>query len=398
MLLGGGIQFCNHFVKPLRIRSCVIDTLAVAEPPEGQAEGQAEAHAEERDQTENEAEDAGQTEGTGKPQDAVPLEEPRRDLSRTDGSLLLAVAAGCLIWLILDRSLPLAGIAFLAAVAALATGAFAKFFLPSQLSPGTQRFKTVAIGVLTLILALLAIPLRGHESIGQPGPSSEAPSTAATSPPATPLPATPSPTEVLFDDFNSETLADDKWTLSPLPGSDPKQLHKQIYTAGGKLHLVVSPENSATRVRAELKARFPSDWAITKISVKMTLERQRGTSTGAAYLSISSFEDRENRAWMGPDDERDLPLLGFCQRSPDACDIVDQYEISLGQEYQIEAVATQKDSNSKRHLNFHVAEHEDWEAYAPPDSGEIRSFRFVLSSNPKKDFHVTVDEIRITYI
>jgi hypothetical protein len=305
------------------------------------------------------------------------------------------VAIGCLIYPLIEASLPLWVILALVALGAVAAAAFASFFMPPELNTRTKRFVTVAAGVMALLVAALAIP-RSDSGNKSAGSGNLSPSSSTASAPVTSR-AT-SPTEVLFDDFNSGIFADDKWTLSPLYDSDPKQLHKQIYIEGGKLHLEVSPENSANNVNAELEAKFPSDWTITKISVKMTIERQHGTSDGGAYLSIWSFEDRENRAWLGPDTDQDRPFLGFCQLAGDDCNSLFDHEIRFGQEYQIEAVTNQKDSNSKRYLNFHVSGHESWEAYARPDSGEIRSFRFFVSGDAKEDFHVTVDEIRITYI
>jgi hypothetical protein len=285
-------------------------------------------------------------------------------------------------------------------LAALSAGA-AAWLLAARTSPRLKSAIVVGVTVIALIAAVLAIPRADSgDGNGIQSPSSS----AASSPPAPSRssPSTRSPTEVPFDDFNSKLQDDKNWTLSPVYDSDPKQLPKQIYTEGGKLHLKVSPENSPTGANAELKAKFPSEWTITKISVKMTLERQQGKSDGGAYLSISSFEDRENRAWMGPGgDNQDVPMLGYkhCPQFDTGCRNIDQHQIPVGEEYQIEAVATRTpDTRDKRYLNFHVTGHEDWGAYAPPDSGEIRSFRFYLFSDAKRDFHVSVDEVIITYI
>ena len=134
----------------------------------------------------------------------------------------------------------------------------------------------------------------------------------------------------------------------------------------------------------------------------MTHERQQGKSDGGAYLSISSSDDRENRVWMGPGgDNQDIPMLGykFCPQFDAKCEGVDQHQIVEKQEYQIEAVATEKEPGSnQRGLEFNVGGHKEWSTYAQPDSGDITSFRFYLFSDAKRDFDVTVDQVRITYI
>ena len=347
--------------------------MADAQPPEGQSEGPPSGQA--------------GSEGTAAERDTDQTKDARLPWYRVVAAAVLLLAAiGLVLWLFLARPDSLAHTAVLILLAGAACGGFA-VSLPARLRKVLVPLAIVAGTVIGVLAAVLAIPDRTEPA--HPLPSLQSPTS--------PSPSASAATEVLFDDFNSP--ADDKWTLSG--GPDPKQLSKQIYTAGGRLHLVVSPENSAEGADAELKAKLPSDWTITKISVKMTLERQYGKSDGAAYLSILSFEERENRAWMGPGGEnQNLPMLGFCRGVEDGCEGEgeDQHEIRLGQQYQIEAIATRKDSNSKRYLTFHVIGHEDWEAYVKPDAGEIRSFRFYVSSDPKRDFHVTVDEIRITYV
>lgn len=296
-------------------------------------------------------------------------------------AVLVLVFLGSLLWIYIGWPLEFRLTVALMLVAAAAAALFAAYYRPLNLSQELRRGLRVGVAVLLAVATVLGI-----SSLQAPSPSSK------------PSP-TPSPAEVIFDDFNT-TLEDDKnWTLSAVHGHDAKQLPDQIYTKDGKLHLEVTPKNSVDGVGAELRAKFPSDWTITKISVKMTLERQKGRSDGAAYLSLSSFENRENRAWMGPGGEnQNLPMLGFCQLFDDQCDIASQYQIRKGEKYQIDAVTTKQDSNSQRYLNFHVGGHEPWGAYFEPGSGEIRSFRFYVSSDPKRDFHVTVDDVLVSYV
>jgi hypothetical protein len=312
--------------------------------------------------------------------------DPRRSVV---GGLLLVVAAGCLIWLILDRSLPLWAIALLAVAAAAAAGAFARFFLPHQLSPGTKRFIIVAVTCLTLIIGLLAIPLSNSE----PKPPNGKQSTEPSSSPPSHTPSTP--TEELFDDFNGD-LNLNKWTLTRLQGSDQEQLPHQIYTKDGRLNLEVSPSNSAAGVNVEVRAKLPPDRTIKKISMKMALVSQKGGSDGATYLIVSSAKGRENRLWMGPNGDNE-PTLGYyiCENEKSLChqrkesNTDQQYPLEKGREFMVEAVA-----DPDRDLHLDVIDHSSALA---PGGAPIKSFKFYLFSDPGRSFRVTVDGVWITY-
>jgi hypothetical protein len=102
---------------------------------------------------------------------------------------------------------------------------------------------------------------------------------------------------------------------------------------------------------------------------------------------------------MGPDGEAN-PTLSYyiCAPAATDCSTDDlQHRIDKRQEYLIDAIVSQNSDSSQKGLDFKVAGHEDWSRYAPPDSGDIKGFKFYLFSNPKKDFHVIVDELKITY-
>jgi hypothetical protein len=301
----------------------VIDTRAVVDTqsPQGQVP-EAQPRAEDPQQRENAAEDAGQTEGTA----AAAEKSDRmtwRDKGRIAAGIMAAVVAvGLLAWPVFDQLLPLWAVVAVVILGAVAAGSSAWLLVPRTIDPRLKRAIEVGVTVIALIAALLAI-------------------TRINSKPPKPQP----PSEVLFDDFNSGTLDADKWTLAPVNGADPFTLREHIYVRDGKLHIKVSPDYfSSDSVNAELRANVPSDWIITKISVKMTLESPYGLSAGAAYFSISSVQDRESRAWMGPNSESE-PTLGykFCEKMDTDCNIVGQHEIEEGQEYQVEAVTSRKD-------------------------------------------------------
>ena len=252
----------NRLIISIR-RSLGVLAVADAQPPQAQPpKGQPEVHAEDPQQTEKESEDAGPTKGTAKPQDADTQGEPQRDIGRTAaGIMAFVVAVGCFAWLIIDQSLPLLAVVAITALAAVAAGAAAWLLVPRTIDPPTTAVEEVGVAVIALIAALLAIPPRSDPGAGSAGSGIQSPSSSPASSPAAPStspPSTRSPTEVLFDDFNSKLDDDKNWILSPVYDSDPKQLPKQIYTEGGRLHLKVSPENSLTGANAELKAIFPS--------------------------------------------------------------------------------------------------------------------------------------------
>ena len=132
----------------------------------------------------------------------------------------------------------------------------------------------------------------------------------------------------------------------------------------------------------------------------MTLVSQRGGSDGAAYLIFSSPLDRMHRAWMGPNDKKQ-PAVGYDMCNPNACQGAKyadgKYNYRLveeGREYTLEAFM-----NSKRRLQFNL----DWQLITEAALGRgarrgaIREFEFYLFSNPKRNFHVTLDDVWITY-
>jgi hypothetical protein len=194
--------------------------------------------------------------------------------------------------------------------------------------------------------------------------------------------------------------------MTRLNESDRTQLPNQIYTKDGKLHLVVTPKNSATEVNVEVKSILPRDKAIKKISMKMALVRQDGHSDGAGYLITSNTRGRENRVWMGPNWNAS-PTLGYyiCEdenekvlcREKEGAELY-QYALDEGVEYSVEAVMDES-VDQGRDLNFTVIEHSGVENSSAnaPSGGPIKNFKFYLFSDPGRDFHMTVDDILITY-
>ena len=148
-------------------------------------------------------------------------------------SVALAVSARHGRWLTL----------ILIMVAVLSAGALA-LLLHNTLTDGQKAALIVAATTAALLIGFLAIP-------GIVGALREK--------------------EILFDDFE-EGFDSQKWDLTSPGGIDPRAL-RQVYVEGGKLHLVVSPKNSADGADATLKPILPEEaieinGAIEKISMK----------------------------------------------------------------------------------------------------------------------------------
>jgi hypothetical protein len=200
--------------------------------------------------------------------------------------MLALLAIACLVWLFLDWPMPLWTVALLVLTIGVAAAAIVWIWAPHGFGHRMTVAATVAAAVMSLVATVLAVPSGG---IG-PGPGPE--------PTASPG------TADLFDDFNDGLDLSERWTLSSSDGSDP-EASRQIYVEGGKLHLDVGTAG----VNAELKAILPTEATIKKLSMKMTLVSHEGSSDGAAYLIISSAQNRENRVWLGPNEERDRALV-----------------------------------------------------------------------------------------
>jgi hypothetical protein len=204
--------------------------------------------------------------------------------------------------------------------------------------------------------------------------------------------------EALFDDFSGDKLDPARWTWSSSDKSDP-QARRQIYIKDGKLHLVVCPDNSATEVNATLAPILPGR-PIKTISMKMALVSQEGGSEGAASLIVLSKRGREQRLWMGPNGE-DNPALGYYICKHGTChdkvgaELVGQQTLQIGPEFAVEAVV-----NEDGGLRFNVSGHTS--ASASQDQEPITNFNFYLYSDPRpneprRNFQVTIDDVRITY-
>jgi hypothetical protein len=158
---------------------------ANAQRPEDQA-GQPVGQTEGTRQAEQGASDSRQPEGAAKAVLAVDAKKPPGHRALIGAIGLLLVAAGCLIWLIFKQSLPLWGIASLAVLAAVAAGAFAWFFVTPKINERLKQSLVVGVSIITLIVALLAIPPSDEKKTTQagttlPGAASISPSASATS-------------------------------------------------------------------------------------------------------------------------------------------------------------------------------------------------------------------------
>ena len=255
-------------------------------------------------------------------------------------------------------------------------------FLSGELRHRLRRPVAALAIAISMLAVLVAIPVSDIY-----GPTSPSPT------PVTTAPTSPSDVRILFDDFSGPDL-NDKWTLTSTDGSDP-QAQQQIYSRDGKLNLVVSPTNSPSGANATLTPRLPNR-VIKEISLKMSLVSQTGPSDGAAYLILSNRLGRENRLWMGPDADA-KPTLGYyiCENEKSLCHnraeatTDQQYLVEKGLDYNVVASVDQAGS-----LQFNVTE--NFSASAP-NFGPITQFRFYLFSDPKRNFHVTVDDVWITY-
>lgn len=284
-------------------------------------------------------------------------------LRRTASAVvLIALFMAGAAWLLIDRPVSLLVTVVVGLILSAIAGVFAVFFVPRKLGPGAQRFAIVSLACMTLIATVLAIPIVQRES------------------------RFPSK---LFDDFDTGL---NKWILTSSDGNDP-QMSGQVYT-DGKLHLEVTPSNSFDGVNATLTPML-ANRPIRRISMNMALVRQVGGSDGAAYLIISSEKGREHRLWMGPNGAGE-PTLGYyichvgtCHQRSEA--ITDQqYPIKIGNQLRVDAFVNQAGG-----LQFNV--NGDPLASTPPDREPITNFKFYLFSDPERDFHVTVDEVRIAY-
>jgi hypothetical protein len=264
------------------------------------------------------------------------------------------------IWVLLAPPPSRAGIVLLLAIAGILAGS-ASVVLPFRSQ--AVRVVGVAAGVMALLAAILAIPFGI-------------------------LPPRQSTKEILFDDFRHGL---DKWTVTVAKGSNPVALG-QIHANDGKLHLGVL--NNSDEVKATLWPKLPSGKTITKISMKMSLVRQEGNSDGAAYLNVLSAQGRNQRLWMGPDGDGN-PALGYYICNVGLCtdrdsQYLSQYSLIKEHEYTVEALL-----NPEGGLQFNVSEQPS--ASAERDLAPMTNFAFELAGNPKSNFEVTIDDVRITY-
>jgi hypothetical protein len=268
-----------------------------------------------------------------------------------------------------------------------------------SLSPGGESARrpvlirwAIAAAVVVLVGAIVVftVPSTGAGAPGVKPTSSTTPSL----PPATTSPPT---TAELFDDFSHGPDLTDKWTLGRTPDSDPVALKQQIYVADEKLNLDV---NSDAGVNATLAPRL-SGRPIKKLSFTMALVATTGQADGAAYLIVASAGGREQRVWMGPNEEKQ-PTLGYylCGDEHGTCtdgsgaNKDKQLGIEPGHDYD---VAIDVDDTTGG-LRFTVGDMAP--VTAPPDTKPLGTFRFYLfdlANDSGRRFHVTVDDVRILY-
>jgi len=250
--------------------------------------------------------------------------------------------------------------------------------------PKPSRRRWLAVGVVALLVALGTFVLVDSPTF----------TNAGTGPPTKPADSDTTiagptvPTAEIFDDFNGDLDLAHKWSLN-VPEA---QTRHQVYVSGGKLHLQVTTDNSASGVDATLTPILPPARAIMAVSFTMTLVSQDGRSDGAAYLIVSSQRGREHRLWMGPDGDKQ-PAVGYYICSRDACADRDQYDHSQGKLEKGRAYTV--NVTNVGGVKFDVSGYPP--VIAPADDVPLDGFRFYLSSDAGRNFHVSIDDLRITY-
>jgi hypothetical protein len=293
-----------------------------------------------------------------------PRGEDQKQASRArviGGIALLVIASATAIWVLLSPPPSRAGVVLLLAIAGFLGGS-ASVVLAFK-GPAV-RVVGVAAAIIAVLAAVLAIPFGI-------------------------LPTHQSTKEVLLDDFRHGL---DKWTVTTAEGPDPVALG-QIHANDGRLHLGVL--NNSDAVKATLWPKLPPGKTITKISMKMSLVRQEGNSDGAAYLNVLSAQGRNQRLWMGPDEDGN-PALGYYICNVGLCpdrdpQYLSQHSLIKEHEYTVDALL-----NPEGGLQFNVSEQPS--ASAERDLAPMTNFAFELAGDPKSNFEVTIDDVRITYI
>jgi hypothetical protein len=100
---------------------------------------------------------------------------------------------------------------------------------------------------------------------------------------------------------------------------------------------------------------------------------------------------------MGPNGDNE-PTLGYyiCENEKSLChqrkesNTDQQYPLEKGREFMVEAVA-----DPDGDLHFDVIDHSSALA---PGGGPIKNFKLYLFSDADRSLHVTVDDVKVTYI
>jgi hypothetical protein len=164
-----------------------------------------------------------------KPKRALPRKNEGLTATSIVGAVgLFLIAAACLCLLITYRSLPLAGIASLVVIAALAVGGLAWFFMPARIDERTKRSIGAGVGIMTLILGLLAIPSNEIESTATP----ESGVSMSAAPPAPPDDDEPLYATLETDEEECESFVVKNNLLRSVPSPDDIDA-EWVYNNGG---------------------------------------------------------------------------------------------------------------------------------------------------------------------
>lgn len=239
------------------------------------------------------------------------------------------------------------------------------------------RLKTAAelATILSLVVAIIAVV----QTSGSSNP------TPATAPGQDPTDA--SPEFIMFDDFNGSEINTSKWKVSTSKeNTDPP------YVKNGKLHLRVTQQDGKGNLSTNLQARLQGA-AITNVSFEMALEFRKEGSAGGGYAKVLSEGGRQHKLALKPGSGSPNFNYYICEKT--ACsDKYDDFDHPRSDPIRAEQTYLVHIYQDDHGWIFEVDGFPP--VPAPGEDGPIDSLEFSLFSHGEP-FHVTVDNVRVTY-
>lgn len=226
--------------------------------------------------------------------------------------------------------------------------------------------------ILSLVVAIIAVvPNWGSDS------------TPATAPSEVPTVTSP---EILFDNFNDPNIDTKKWEVLTSKEVPP-------YVANGKLHFKVTQSDGQGNLSANLRAMLQGP--ITDVRFELTLVNSERESTGGEYTKVFSEGGRQHKLVLRPTGS-DSPNLDYYICDKAACD--NHTYNDFRHEYR-------RPIRARQPYQVHI--HQDNHGWmfevegfppvtAPGEDGPIARLEFALFSHGNP-FHITVDNVRVTY-